>query len=180
LRSGVVVPLECAVDDLRAHVDHVRHDGLVLGAVPRNISGLSVSVSVGRSVVLVVDRGLSGSPLSVSVGLRWVSGKDLCQVPVEQVRVVDQRLRVESMIVHHDRARVTETSAETTGHEVNDPSVSQPASNVEVLDGKLSNKEKTQQAAELRAGCVVGPVEVRAVNWAGHYALHIVAGEPAS
>ena len=72
LRGGVVVPLECSVDNLGAHVHHVGHDGLALRAVPRNISGLSVSVSVGRSVILVEDRGLSGSPLSVGVGDRWV------------------------------------------------------------------------------------------------------------
>ncbi len=131
-------------------------------------------------MVLVVHRGLSGSPLSVSVGLRGVSGKDLCQVPVEQVRVVDQRLGVKCVVVHHNGARVAETSAETTGHEVDDPSISQPASNVEVLDGELSNEEETQEAADLRAGSVIGPVEVRAVSGTGNNALHIVAGEPAS
>ena len=102
LRSGVVVPLESAVDDLGAHVYHVWHDGLVLRTVPSNVSWLSVSVSVGRSVVLVIDGSLSGSPLSVSVGDGWVPGQDLCQVPVEQVWVVDQRLCVERVIVHHD------------------------------------------------------------------------------
>jgi hypothetical protein len=102
LRSGVVVPLESAVDDLGAHVYHIGHDGLVLRTVPSNVSWLSVSVSVGCSVVLVIDGSLSGSPLSVSVGCGWVPGENLCQVPVEQVRVVDQRLRVERVIVHHD------------------------------------------------------------------------------
>jgi hypothetical protein len=74
LRGGVVVPLECSVDNLGAHVDHVGHNGLALRTVPRNISGLSVSVSVGGSVVLVEDRGLSGSPLSVSIRARRVPG----------------------------------------------------------------------------------------------------------
>ena len=147
LRSGVVVPLECSVDNLGAHVYHVGHDWLVLRTVPSNISWLSVSVSVGGSVVLMVHRSLSGSPLSVSIGYGWVSWQDLCQVPVEQVWVVDQRLSVESVIVHHNGSRVAKTSAESTGYEVNDPGISQPASNIEVLYGKLSNKKKTEQAA---------------------------------
>lgn len=180
LRSGVVVPLECSVDNLGAHVDHIGHDGLVLRTVPSNVPWLSVSVSVGGSVVLMVHRGLSGSPLSVCIGYRWVSWQDLCQVPVEQVWVVDQRLGVEGVIVHHDGSRVAETSSETTGHEVNGPGISQPASNVEVLDGEFSNEEETEQAAELGARSVVGPVKVRAVNWAGDNALHVVAREPAS
>lgn len=180
LRSGVVVPLECSVDDLGAHVYHVGHDGLVLRTVPSNVSRLSVSVSVGGSVVLVIDGSLSGSPLSVCIGYRWVSWQDLCQVPVEQVWVVDQRLGVEGVIVHHDGSRMAETSSESTGHEVNDPCVSQPASHIEILDGKLSNEEETKQAAELSATCVVSPVEVRAINWAGDNALHVVAREPAS
>lgn len=74
LRGGVVVPLECSVDDLGAHVYHVRHDGLALRAVPRHVSGLSESVSVGGSVVLMEHRGLSGSPLSVSVGNGRIPG----------------------------------------------------------------------------------------------------------
>ena len=102
LRGGVVVPLECSVDDLGAHVYHVRHDGLALRAVPRHISGLSEPVPVGGPVVLVEHRGLSGSPLSVCIGYGWVSWQDLCQVPVEQVWVVDQRLSVEGVIVHHN------------------------------------------------------------------------------
>ena len=123
LRGGVVVPLECSIDNLGAHVDHVGHNGLVLRAVPSNVSWLSVSVSVGGSVVLMVHRSLSGSPLSVSIGYGWVSWQNLCQVPVEQVWVVDQRLGVEGVIIHHNGSRVTETSAESTGHEVNDPGI---------------------------------------------------------
>lgn len=180
LRGGVVVPLECSVDNLGAHVYHVGHDGLVLRTVPSNISWLSVSVSVGGSVVLVIHGGLSGSPLSVCIGYGGVSWQDLCQVPVEQVWVVDQRLGVKCVVVHHDGSRVTETSAESTGHEVNDPGISQPASYIEVLDGKLSNEEETEQAAELSAASIVSPVEVRTIYWAGDNALHVVAGEPAS
>ncbi len=180
LRGGVVVSLEGSIDDLRTDVDHVGHNWLVLRTVPSHVSGLSVSVSVGGSVVLVVDGGLSGSPLSVSIGDGWVLGKDLGQVPVEQVGIVGERLGVQGVVVHHNGARVTETTAETTSHEVDDPGVGQPASHVEVLDGELSDEEKSEQAAELRARCVVGPVEVRAVNWASNNGVHVVAGEPAS
>lgn len=180
LRGGVVVPLECSVDNLGAHVYHVGHDGLVLRTVPSNISWLSVSVSVGRPVVLVIHGGLSGPPLSVCVGYGGVSWQDLCQVPVEQVWVVDQRLRVEGVIVHHDGSRVAETSAESAGHEVNDPGISQPASYIEVLDRELSYEEETEQAAELSAAGIVSPVEVGAINWAGDHTLHVVAREPAS
>lgn len=160
LRGCVDVPLECSVDDLGAHVDHVWHDRLALGAVPRHVSGLSVSVSVGGSVVLVEHGGLSGSPLSVGIGQGRVPGEDLGQVPVKEIRVVDQRLGVQGVVVHHDGARVTETAAETTSHEVDDPGVSQPASHVEVLNGQLSDEEETEQAAELGTGSVVSPVEV--------------------
>lgn len=55
---------------------------------------------------------------------------------------------------------MAETSAETAGHEVDDVRIGEPASHVEVLDRELSDKEKAEQAAELSAGGVVGPVEV--------------------
>ena len=102
MRSGVVVPLEGAVDDLGAHVDHVGHNGLALRTVPRNISGLSESVSVGGSVVLMEHRGLSGSPLSVCIRYRGISGKNLSQVPEEEIWVVDEGLSVKGVVIHHD------------------------------------------------------------------------------
>lgn len=119
-------------------------------------------------MVLVVHRCLSGSPLSVGIGARRVSGKDLGHVPEEQIWVVDQRLSVESVIVHHNGARVAETSAKTTENEVSDPGIGEPASHVEVLNGKLSNEQETEEAAYLSASCVVGPVKVGAVNWASN------------
>jgi len=104
LRGGVVVPLECSVDDLGAHVYHVRHDGLALRAVPRHISGLSEPVPVGGPVVLVEHRGLSGSPLSVSVGNGRIPGQNLSQVPVEKIWVVNQGLGMQCVVVQHDGA----------------------------------------------------------------------------
>ena len=75
---------------------------------------------------------------------------------------------------------MTKTSSKSTGYEVNDPGISQPASYIEVLDRKLSNEKKTEQAAELSAASVVSPVEVRAINRAGDDTLHVVAREPTS
>ena len=63
---------------------------MVLRTVPRNVSWLSVSVPIGGSVVLMIDGSLSGSPLSMCIRDRWVPWKDLGQVPIEQIWVVDQ------------------------------------------------------------------------------------------
>lgn len=131
-------------------------------------------------MVLMEDRGLSGFPFSVSVRQRRILGQDLCQVPIEEVWVVDQRLRVDGVIVHHDGARGAETSAETSDDEVDNPSVGDPASHVEVLDWQLSDEEQAKKASQLGAGSVVGPVEIRAVDGTSHNALHVAAGEPAS
>jgi len=119
-----------------------------------------MSVSVGSSVVLVEYRGLSGLPLSVCIGDRWVSGKDFSQVPVEEVWVVDEGLGMDGVVVHDNGARVAETSAESTSHEVDNPCISKPASHVEVLDWEFSNEEKAKEASELGARSVVSPVEV--------------------
>lgn len=55
-------------------------------------------------MVLVIDGGLSCSPLAVCIGNGWVLGEDLGQVPPEEIWVVDQRLGVERVVVHHNRA----------------------------------------------------------------------------
>ena len=75
---------------------------------------------------------------------------------------------------------MTETSTETAGHEVDDPHVGDPASNVEVLNWELSDEEQTKQATELGARGVVSPVEVGTVHWAGNNTLHVASREPAS
>ena len=160
LRSGVDISLEGAVNDLGADVDHVGHDWLVLGSVPTNVSWLSVSVSVGCSMVLMENRGLSGSPLAVSVWNRWVLGQNLSQVPPEEIWVVNEGLGMDGMVVHDNGSSVSETSSETTGHEVDEPSVCEPASHIEVLDRKFSNEHETKDASQLSARCVVSPVEV--------------------
>lgn len=67
------------------------------------------------------------------------------------------------MIIEDDRAVVTETTADTSDNEVADPTVSQPASHVEILDGELTNDGQTENDANLSSGRVVGPVKVRLI-----------------
>jgi len=111
LRNSVDVSLEGSIDDFCTVVDHVGHDWLVHTSIPLNVSRLSVSVSVGCSVVLMEDRGLSGSPLSVSIRDRWVLRKNSGNGPVEQVWVVDQSLGMQSMVVHDNGSGSYKTSA---------------------------------------------------------------------
>lgn len=67
---------------------------------------------------------------------------------------------MDGMIVHDNGSSLSETSSETTRHEVDEPSVCEPASHIEVLDRKLSNEEESKEASQLSARCVVSPVEV--------------------
>lgn len=144
LRGGVAVSLEGSVDDICAGVDHVWHDWLVHASIPRNVSWLSHSVSVGGSVVLVIDRVLSGSPLSVSIRDRRVLRKNLSDGPEEQIWVVNQGLSVEGMVVKNNRSVVDKTTAQASDNEEDAPCISKPASDVEVFNGELSNHKKTQ------------------------------------
>ena len=82
-----------------------------------------MSVSVHILVVLMVDWSLASSPLSVRVGHGRVLWEDAGNRPVEQVWVVDQRLVVEGVIVHHQRTVIAETTSDTPNDEVADPSV---------------------------------------------------------
>jgi len=142
----------------------VGHGRLVLGTVPSHVPWLSMSVSVHVLVVLMVDWSLASSPLSVRVGHGWVLGQDAGNRPVEQVWVVHERLVVEGMIVHHDGAVVAQATADTTNYEEADPSVGQPASNVEILDGKLADHGQAEKHANLSPRRVRGPVEVGLVS----------------
>jgi len=127
----------------------------------------------------MVDRGLSGSPLAVSIRNWRVLGEHTGDVPEEEVGVVGKCLGVESVIVHDDRSVVLKTATETSNDEVGDPGIGDPATNVEVADGELTDNGKSEEATELSARCVVGPVEVGSVNGAGNF-LHSATGEPAS
>lgn len=122
--DSVTVSLEGTVDNICAYVVQVWHDWLVLTSIPSYISWLSESVSVGGSVVLMVDRGLSGSPLSVSIWERWVLGQHSSAGPVDQVWVVHQCLSIEGIVIHHNWSIVEETSAKTSHYEVDAPTIS--------------------------------------------------------
>jgi hypothetical protein len=62
-------------------------------------------------MVLMEDGSLSSSPLSVGVWKRWVLWQDSCDVPVEEVWIIDQSLGVDGLIVHHDRSGELQSSA---------------------------------------------------------------------
>ena len=156
----------------------VGHHWLVHGTVPLDIARLSVAVSVHILVVLMVDWSLASSPLSVRIRDRRVLGEDAGDGPVEQIGVVDQSLGVEGMVIEDKWAVVTETTADTSNNEVADPSVGQPASHVEILDGKLADDGETEEDTSLSSRGVVGPVEVRLVSRSGDHA-EIVLREPA-
>jgi len=156
----------------------VGHGGLVHAAVPSHVTRLPHSVPVHVLVVLMVDGSLSGSPLSVRIGHGRVLRQDAGDGPVEQVWVVDQGLGVEGMVIKDDGAVVTETAANTSDDEVADPSVGEPATDVEVLDGELADDGQAEEHAHLSAGGVASPVEVGLVRRAGDRSK-IFSGEPA-
>lgn len=131
-------------------------------------------------MVLMVDGSLSSSPLSVSIGKRGVLGKNLGQVPEEEIWVVHQGLGVECVIVHDDGSGCLKTSAKTSANKVDDPGVSQPASDVETLDGEFSDHEQTESASQLCSRGIVSPVEVTLVDWSGDNVVHLVSLEPGS
>lgn len=178
LGVGVDVTLEGTVVNIGAVVVKIRHHWLVHGTIPLDVTRLSHTVSVHILVILMVDWSLASSPLSVCIGHRGVLGQDTGHCPVEQIRVVDQRLGVEGVIIENERTVVTETTADTSDNEVANPTVSQPASHVEILDGELTNDGQTENDANLSSGRVVGPVEVRLISRSGDH-VKIILGEPA-
>ena len=90
------------------------HHGLVLRTVPLDVARLPQPVPVHILVVLVVDRGLASSPLAVRIGHGRVLWEDTSDGPVEEVRMVDQRLLVEGVIVEDQRLVVPETASDTS------------------------------------------------------------------
>ncbi len=178
LGASVNVTLEGTVVDIGAMIVQVGHDWLVLGTVPLNVARLAHSVPVHILVVLMIDGCLSCAPFAVCIGNGRVLGEDTSDGPVEEVWVVDKSLGVEGVIVEDQWAVVTETTADTSDDEVADPSVGQPAANVEVLDGQFADHGKTQKNAHLSSSRIVSPVEVRLVSRSGDHA-QVVLGEPA-
>ena len=83
------------------------------------------------------------------------------------------------MIVQADRAVMAETLAERPHDKVGDPDICETTTGVKVFNWQLSNESETQKATDLSSCGVVGPVEVRLVDWSCDL-LHFATGEPAS
>jgi len=178
LGARVDVPLEGTVVDVGAVVVEVGHDRLVHATIPLHVARLSVAVPVHILVVLMEDRSLASAPLAVRIGHGRVLGQNTGDCPVEQVRVVDKSLGVEGMIVEDNGAVVAKTTSDTADDEPADPAVGQPATNVEVLDGELTDHGEAEKHAELGARGVVGPVEIGLVGGARDHG-QVLLGEPA-
>ena len=92
----------------------IGHDWHVLRTIPLDVAGLSHSVPVHILVVLVIDWSLASSPLAVRIGHRRVLWEDTSDGPVEEVRMVDQSLGVEGVIVEDQGLVVPETASNTS------------------------------------------------------------------
>jgi len=142
----------------------VGHGWLVHAAIPSHVARLAHSVPVHVLVVLMINRSLSSSPLSVCIGDRRILRKDSSDSPVEQVWVVHKGLGIECVIVENNRTVVTETTANTSDDEIADPAISEPAADIEVLDGELANDSQAEKYTNLSASGVVSPVKVGLVS----------------
>lgn len=176
----VRVSLEGTVDDICALINEIWHDWLVHGAIPWNVSRLSKSVPVASTMVLMVDWSLPSAPLTVSIWHWWVAWQNTADIPPEEVWVVEESALVEPMVIEHDWSLVSQTSANTTGHEEDHVSVGDPASHVEVLDWQLSNDGETQEASDLSSSRIVGPVVVRRLSWSSNDLTGLLSWEPRS
>ena len=149
---------------------HEGHGGLVHAAIPVDIARSTVAVPVDVLVVLVVDWRLSSTPLAVRIWDRRVPGEDTRDRPVEEVRVVDESLGVEGVIIEDDRPVGAKTTADTPNDEPADPSVSEPAADVEILDGELADdseaeedmiRAQAEQVERLRGAGFLPPVHMQ-------------------
>ena len=122
---------------------------------------------------------LSGLPLAVGVGHWGVLGQNAGHIPEEKVWIVGQGLCVKRMVVHHDGPVALEATAESSNHEVNNPAISQPAADVEIFNWQFTDHHEAEHATKLGSRCVVGPVEVRAVDGSGDF-FHLALGKPAA
>ena len=73
-----------------------------------------MAVTIHILVILVIDWSLASSPLAVRIGHRRVLWEDTSDSPVEEVRMVDQSLGVEGVIVEDQRLVVPETASDTS------------------------------------------------------------------
>ena len=148
------------------------------GSIPRDVSGLSVSVSVGVLVVLMENWGLHHSPVVGRVPGHWVGGHLSGQVQVEEVWVVQQRLVEVGVVLENHGSVLKESSAQSSQNEEGDIAVHNPRSDVEALHWELSNEEQSEGDSHLGSGGVVGEVEVTLVSWSGDQIVHSVPRDP--
>jgi hypothetical protein len=177
LGSRVARSLESTVGNIGTVIEHVGHSGLVHGTVPSDVSGFTESVSVHVLVVLMVDGGLSGSPFAVCIRNWGVLGQDTADIPEEEVGVVDQGFGVHGIVIQADGSLLGESTAQSSDDEEDNPGVSDSASDMEILDGELTDDSETEEDSQLSATTVVGPVEVGTVDGAGDF-VHGSSGEP--
>lgn len=177
LWNSVAIALECTVGNFCTVIVKERHDWLVHSSIPLYISWFSESVSVHILVILVEHWVLSGSPFSVCIWSWWVLWQDSAATPIEQVWVVCECLSVNAVIVHDKWSVESETSTKTTNYEVNNPSVSNPASSIEAFNWEFTNDQETENTSSLSSSGVVGPVEIRSVDWSGDF-VHFTTWEP--
>ena len=107
-------------------------------------------------------------------------GQHLGGGPEEEVGHVDEGLQVHLVTVHDKGSLLEETSGISSDHEVDTVEVGDPASDVEILDGQLSNDHKSEGDSQLTSGGVVGPVEIRLVSGSGDNVVESVSLEPGS
>ena len=178
LRVGVDVAPEGTVVDIGAGVVHEGHGWLVHATIPLDIARSTVTVPVDVLVVLVVDWRLPGAPLAVRIRSRRVLGENARDGPVEEVRIVDEGLGIESVIIEDNGPVGTEAAADAPHNEPADPSVGKPATHIEVFDGQLADDGEAEEDTKLRTSRVVSPVEIRLVSWASDH-REVIPGEPA-
>ena len=129
-------------------------------------------------MVLMEDGSLSHSPLSMSILHRGVLWKNSGQVPIIQVRHVYQCLCMIFVIVQDKGSLMSKPSGQSSDNEVGDIEVGDPSSDVEVLNGKLSNNEEAKHSSYLGSCGVVSPVKIRLVSGSRNYLIHPVSSEP--
>ena len=85
---------------------------------------------------------------------------------------------MESVIVEYNWSLISKSSTNTLGDKEHHVCVSNPASNVEVLDWKLSDYSKSKQDSNLCFSGIVSPVPIRCFSWSGDDFVYFVAWEP--
>ena len=119
----VAVSLEGSVNNIGTGIDEIWHNWLILRSIPRNVSWLSLPVSVTGLVVLMEDWSLSGSPFSMGIWHWWVLWENSNHVPPEEIWVVEEGSGVELMVIEDDWSLVSQSSSETLAHEIYQPGV---------------------------------------------------------